>query len=673
MKSYFSDHKRETFLAICLVVLATLLTYGTQLSGLGFYRDDWYLLWTAESLGREGLLDLFRGDRPFVGWLYVLDFSILGVSPINWHLYALFIKILSALGFFWLMRMLWPQHKLETTFVTLLFVVYPGFYQQPNALTYKQLLLAYTAAIFSLVFTVYAIRAKQTVKTILFTMAAVLLFLLYVLIYEALVGIEAVRLGLIFYILNRENENWKQSVRQAFTKDIPYILLAVLFVFWRIFVFDSTRRATNADLIASNYTSLHGVLRLLVDGGKDIVETTVFAWGVPFYQFALSALLRDIGLALGVSVLVVAAGALYYFLSAGAAKQAPEKGDAGVNDWILIGVLIIIVTTFPIVAAGRHAYFNAQWDRYTYQSAFGVAILIGGFVFYALRGYMRRIVLTFLLVIGVSTQVFSAIYYRNFWTAQRDVWRQLSWRAPHIEDGTTLVVAAKSGFGFFEEYEIWGPVNLAYNPGGDLKVAGQIFYEQLWLDLERGTVEERLFRGTLTVPRDYNNVVLISAPSSNSCLHLFDGNRGEQYVTETLSMRALLKYSNSGLVDVSGASVIPYAEIFGDENERPWCYYYQNMDKARQAQDWQAVADLAEEAIRLELSPKDVSEWMPALEAYLNLGDDRKAKQMARWISYNRSTHISLCTSLKMTLAEADNDNTVYDRALLNEVLCSKD
>ena len=99
-----STSKRETLLAVALIVLATLLTYGVLISRLGFYRDDWYLLWTAESQGTAGLLNLFRGDRPFLGWLYILDFSMLGVAPLGWHLYALFIKVASALAFFWLMR-----------------------------------------------------------------------------------------------------------------------------------------------------------------------------------------------------------------------------------------------------------------------------------------------------------------------------------------------------------------------------------------------------------------------------------------------------------------------------------------------------------------------------------------------------------------------------------------
>src|SRR6266540_240663 len=161
MNSAPTASRRESFLAIMLIVFTTLVTYGTLISQLGFYRDDWYLLWAAKSRGMEGLLNLFQGDRPFIGWVYSLDFSLIGLSPLTWHVYALCIKLLSAFAFFWLVRSLWPNLKVVTLCVTLLFIVYPGFYEQPNALTYKQDLISYAATLASLALTFNAIKAKK--------------------------------------------------------------------------------------------------------------------------------------------------------------------------------------------------------------------------------------------------------------------------------------------------------------------------------------------------------------------------------------------------------------------------------------------------------------------------------------------------------------------------------
>jgi hypothetical protein len=314
MNSSPTTSRRESFYAICLIILTTVLTYGVLISQLGFYRDDWYLLWTSESQGTTGLLNLFRGDRPLLGWLYIFDFSMLGVSPFGWHLYVLIIKIISALAFFWLVRSMWPQRKIETTFITLLFVVYPGFYQQPDALTFKQLLLAYAAALFSLALTVQVLKTKNVIHKLLFTILAVMLSAFYIFIYEALIGLEVARFLLIWYFLYKQNIKWRASLRSSVLKFAPYLVFTALFVFWRVFIFHSTRNATSSQILAGSFTSLHGLIRLIVETGKDLIETSIFAWGVPFYQFSVRAIYKDIGLALGLGFLVVMAGAGYYFL-----------------------------------------------------------------------------------------------------------------------------------------------------------------------------------------------------------------------------------------------------------------------------------------------------------------------------------------------------------------------
>ena len=127
---------------------------------------------------------------------------------------------------------------------------------------------------------------------------------------------------------------------------------------------------------------------------------------------------------------------LYYFL---VQDQAGAKSDAELHpkverDWIALGAVITVITTLPIILAGRNVIFGVQWDRYTYQSLLGVALIMGGLIFYAVRGRLRWALLTALLVAGVTTQFFSADYYRNFWGIERDAMWQLSWRAPQIED-----------------------------------------------------------------------------------------------------------------------------------------------------------------------------------------------------------------------------------------------
>lgn len=636
---------RETFLAISLVILTAVFTYGMLLSQLGFYRDDWYLVWTAKALGEKGVLSLFQGDRPFVGWLYVLDFSLVGVSPLGWHIYALLIKIASGLGFLWLLRSLWPKLKLETTFVTLLFIVYPGFYQQPNALTFKQLLLAYAAGVFSLAFTVNAVRAGRGRTKIVLAALSLLLTALYFLIYETLVGLELVRLVLIVYVLNQQNGKWRENFLPSLLNTLPNLIFAAFFVIWRIFIFQSTRKATNIDVIAGHYNSLHGLIGLLVETAKDLLETAVLSWGVPFYQFVLQVIYRDFGLALGIALLVVLISIAYVYLTGMQAAVRVDAPAESTNDWIPLGILIVLATTLPVVAAGRNVLFAIQWDRYTYQSAIGAALLMGGFVFHALRGNFRWVILGMLLISGVSTQVFSAVYYRDFWSVQREAWWQLHWRAPQISEGTTLIASLPGAFQFAEEYEVWGPLNLAYHFGRPLSLSGQVMYERLVTDLERGTLEDRIVRGTITVPRDYNRVLVVSVPSTQSCLHVYDGSLPDNSSPASMS---IADYSNIDFIQVGAASPDMPVEIFGIEPAQDWCFYYQKINLSLQAGRWEQAARLADEARSADLNPNDTSEWLSVIAAYANAGDEKKAKQVSTYIN-DKQTRLNLCRQLNQT------------------------
>ncbi|MCI0608921.1 MAG: hypothetical protein L0Z71_07665 [Anaerolineae bacterium] len=666
--------KRENWLSAILVILVTLLTYAPLISQLGFYRDDWYLIWVAQYQGSEGIIALFRGDRPLFGWLYALDYLLLGDAPLGWHILGLMIKIITALGTLWLLRSLWPQHRLETTLMTLLYVVYPGFFQQPNVGTFMNHFMAYAAAIFSLACTVQTLKTNSAWSHSVYSFLGLALAAFYIFTYEALIGMEAVRLLLIGYFYYRQNaSNWKTTIRNTLIRLSPYLLLALGFVLWRLFVFQATRRSTRVDILVDEYLSfpLHNAARLILETLKDLFETSILAWGVPFYQFTVHAEYRVLAQALVLALMVVILTGGYWFLSrkqAAAVSEADPYPYAG-RDWLILGAASVIVTTIPIIAAGRDVFFSLQFDRYTFQSILGVVLFVGGFIFYILRDRFRWVLLGALFVSGVTTQFLSADYYRDFWAFHRNMIWELSWRAPHIEDRITVIFNMPQDYGFAEEYEVWAPLNLVYYPNEPLKLTGQIMLDELWVDMARGTQEDRLIRDTISVQRDYGKVIILSKPTPLACLHVLDGGRSEQAVSEPPEVRFVAKYSNVEWIDTTGAPAIPSRAIFGVEPPHDWCYFYQKIDLARQRMDWQAAAELADQARSLGLSPKDTSEWLPALEAYIHVGDTKKSRQIARLIRVNRYVYTGLCEQMKALQGQPAD----YDRDLLRNTLCKAD
>lgn len=676
MKPINITPRREKWFSTLLVSIVTLLTYAPLISQLGFYRDDWYLIWVGQSQGLEGIIALFRGDRPLFGWFYALDYWLLGDAPLGWHILGLIVKLVTALGTLWLLRSLWPQRSLETTLMTLLYVVYPGFFQQPNVGTFMNHLMAYAAAIFSLACTVETLRSNNTLSRVVYSSFGLALAAFYIFTYEALIGMEAVRLLFIGYVYYKQNaSDWKTIIRNTLLRLSPYILLTFGFVLWRLFVFQATRRSTRVDILAEEYLAfpVHNAARLIFETLKDVFETSILAWGVPFYQFTVSAEYRILAEALVLALVVVILISGYWFL---VQRQAAAESDANSysyaepgRDWLILGLASVVLTTIPIIAAGRDVFFSLQFDRYTFQSILGVVLFMGGFIFFILRARFRWLLFSTLIVLGIFTQFLSADYYRTFWSFHRETIWELSWRAPHIEEGTTVVFNSPQDYGFAEEYEVWGPLNLVYYPNEPLTLSGQIMLDELWVDMARGTQEERLIRDTILVQRDYGKVIILSKPTSLACLHVIDGRRSEQAVSEPPEVRFMAQYSNVDLINATAPHAIPPGAIFGDEPPHDWCYFYQKIDLARQRMDWQSAAELADEARSLGLSPKDTSEWLPVLEAYFHVGDTKQSKQIARLIRVNRHVYTGLCEQMR-ALEDQPAD---YDRESLLNTLCRVD
>ena len=641
----------EAWLASALIILAAALTYGVLLPKLGFYRDDWYMLWSGQSRdGLAAIIRLFQTDRPLIGWTYALIFKLIGANVLMWQLLALLLKICTGLAVFWLLRLVWPERRLETTAAALLFVLYPGFFQQPVAATFCIDLIGLNAIFISIALTIYTLKTSNRAVQILATLAAMALGLINLGLYEATIGLEVVRWALVWVVL-RQNKSVSSSApdlqdksdpdalpAQAKSKDsrfafsrstlialAPYLLMLAGYLYWRLFIFKSVRRATNIDVLLSDYASnpLYSFVQIVIGYIKDLFETVVLAWFVPFYQFTAEGRFNSFLAALGIALLVVALAGLYLYLFR-RLYPVSEKTGPDNQDFLWIGLIGVVIPSAVIVLLGRNVIFSIQWDRYTTQSMLGVGILISALVFKYLRNPARWSVLAILIVLAVMTQYHSAASYSRFWDYERGVIWQLSWRAPGLQPGTTLIVSLPEGSRLAEEYEIWGPVNMAYYPGQNMQVSGQVPTDDIILDLQAGTLDKRLMRN-INIVRDFSKPVIVSLPSGNSCVHFLDGRRLALPFFEDGRIMEIARYSNIDLIDPSAKPITPSVAIFGREPDRNWCYYYQKIELALQSKNLSEAARLADEAEQKGLKPSDQTEWVPVIEAYAGNNQARKA------------------------------------------------
>jgi hypothetical protein len=642
----------ERCLSLALIATVAILTYAPLFGKLGYYIEDWYEIWTYVTQGAWSLIPLYLTDRPLRGYSDGFFFTILGTSALNWQIYALILRILGAFALLWLLRMLWPNKKLETTAAAVLFVVYPGFIQQPQAIAFQAQLLALALVLFSIDLSLYCLQVHQWLPAAGLTGLALLMMLAYPLLMEYYVGLEALRVAALWVAIRKQSQlSLKESLLRTLKRWLPYLAALGLYLFWRVFIFSGSRPTTNLGRLVSQYASnlTHMSAGFFVELAKDFLETIYLAWSVPLNNFLYSGTYRDNLFVLVFAILAVAGLLLFYKFGlerlTSQADSSPE-GSQDYKSFFWVGILTVLAGLIPVIAANRDVQFVQREDRFSLPASIGVVLLVSSFIFYVFPKKLRFWAIFFLLGVSALTQLNYAIYMRDFWDVEKDVWWQLSWRAPEIKEGTLLLVHLPDGFSFSEGYEAWGPANLIYHrEAGPPRITAEVLYSATLPQVFRGGEDPLYHRGIL-VDRNFDNTLVLSMATRQSCLNVIDGEKYELSKDEDPIVQLVAPYSKIAAVQAGEQFTQPPEELFGPEPQHGWCYFYQKAMYARQVGDWQAIADLGDEARQKGLGPVDRSEWMPFLEGYASLNRDKDARNIAAIIKSEIGPRNLICKQL---------------------------
>jgi hypothetical protein len=667
--------KNETVLALSLIFITTLITYGSSIPKLGFYHDDWYMLWSGMARGAQSIIPLFGIDRPFMGVVYSLVYRLLGDSFINWHLYALLWRLIGGIAFFWILRLIWPESKYMTTLMAVLFVIYPGFLSQPNANTKQNHLYGFGTALLSMAFMLQALKSNSRKWKLAFGLLSFILTVNYLFIYEYMIGLEGMRLVLLGYALFQQGfKEVRSLLREIFKKWWPYPLAVAGFLYWRLFIFESSRNATDAVKLTGNYLDnlRYMSIRLIVETAKDFLDTTIFAWFVKPYQLFAEALYSNLAWAVLTASVVIGLVLIYSFLFKRwwGSDNDEQKTSALVKDFTLVGTFIVACAVFPVVLSGREVDLSDAYKSYGLHPIGGVVMFVTGIVL-MFRPNFRKLILIALIGISVSTQMLNANYWQRLWEYQRQTWWQLTWRAPDLKDDTVVMAYLPDGYLMQQDYEIWGPLNLIYRPGPAEAptLQAQVLNSDTAYDVLKKSVGDSFDRD-IKIHLDYNNLLLISFPTTASCIHIIDGALPVYSEDESLITQQIGAYSRVDRIVPSGISPIPPYQIFGPEPKHGWCYYYQKASLARQTGNWEEIAKLYDQANALHLDPVDKSEFFPFIEAYVNLGRYKEARSLyIRGIKDRVKLRLPLCKSLGKDLNYPPEYH--YDYKAISELVCS--
>lgn len=642
--------------AIVMILLAAI-AYLPMMSKLGIYRDDWHIIFGGRTNGPGIFLGMFSIDRPFVGLNFYMFYRILGEQVLYWNIAALLLRIAGGLFFLALIRRLWPAQPLAGVIMGALFIVYPGFLQQSNAITYTMHLTYTLMLIFSLLTMVIAIQTKSVIKRIFFTLLSLFSMVYYFLLYEYVIGIEGLRVALLVYLIfkNQKETTLAGKVKLVFKSYWPYLLTAAGLLVWRVFFFHSERPTTDIDRLLDQYSSapFYNLIKIAITVLIDFWEITFAAWFVPFYKLARSVSLSQMILSLFIGLL--AAGIVFLAIRAVLRRTNSSTGETNEEpDWakhaIWIGSFGLVTSILAVVAAGRDVQYesilNVVYDRYTLHATPSAILLLGGLLFTVFNQKWRKIWVVIMVGMAVATQINAAAIFANAWETTRQFWWQLSWRAPQLEPGTMLLAGFTDDTVILEEYQISYPGTLIYYPDArGPMISSSPMVPSVGEKVVMGT-KETAYRRNVEYTNDYKETLIAYFPTTTSCLHVLDGRVPIYTAGSSPIIEWLAPYSSLDQIDVWADDHIPPEVIFGPEPELTWCYYYQKASLAAQREDWAQVNQYADVVNQKGLSPADPSEWMPFLSAHVNSQEYEAAQEEISKIKDNGYIRYQVCKDL---------------------------
>jgi len=613
--------RQEQWIGVFLIIILSALTYLPMIWKIGYVNDDWYLMYSAKAYGPQAFIDIFSVDRPARALLMIPLYKIYENNPLYYNLSAYTFRLVSGFAFYWLLRMLFPLQTRMALLSSLLFLIYPGFLSQINGVDYQSHIVALAAAHLSIAFTVKAILTDRTNAKISFHLLSAFLGLLYLSQMEWYIGFELFRWGCVFLLSSRGEGFFLQQIWYALRQGFPSLAAPLIFLVWRVFFFQSERGATSVD-VQFEQVKLYPIQTVYHWGTQvlqDLFDVTISAWVTPLSQ------LHGHIQWWGVLLAVIAFGVLLYVMYLDKDDEQILLSHKPFRDAFLLGLFVAIGGLLPIAMVNRDVSFPS-YSRYSLVAAAGVALLFGVVLLSLKQRIFRDGLIGLLIMISVLTHHANAVKAAQATASTNAFWWQVSWRVPQLEKNTTLIVNYP-GTILEEDYFIWGPANLIYFPNKqNLENIQPGVYAVL---LNNDTVEkvharERQVydkRKTITTYANYRNVLVMTQPGMNSCVHVIDGNRPEYSVRESYLVREVGAYSEIEHVLADGTPHIPPTVVFGPEPAQGWCYYYEKGDLARQHGEWNQVLLVGKQAFDQGLEPRDLVEWMPFLQAYAMTGN----------------------------------------------------
>jgi hypothetical protein len=627
---------RNWTIPLALLGLVTL-AYGVFIPLLGLYGDDWPYLWVNHVFGPSGYIRFVAWDRPFSAWIYLLATPILGERVWAYHLFLVLLRWMSAVLFWWVLRLVWPRRTVLAALAACLLVVYPGFLQQPIPLEFMLhfgVLALFLLSVGTMLVAVCRKRSFWLLMAISLVSSAAMFSL------EYFVGLELLRPVLLWIVLREQIPDLRQRARRIVLYWLPFLVLLAGFVFWRVAVlqFPSYQPTFLGALKSSPAVAL---LDLAYRIGIDLKTVVFDAW-----RNTLN--LPSGGRTQVLYLALFSASAILAWVTLWLVKRDENPARRTLIpqiEPIWIGLLALVLAGGPFWVTGLPVQVTFPWDRSSLAFMPGASLVLAGLVD-LFPSRLRPVFLALLVGLAVGLHAQNALAYRTESNKLRDFFWQLSWRAPALKPGT-IVLSEQIPLYYYSDNSLTPPLNWTYAPG---QSSGQQVYNLFDIDERLGGSLPAL-KENLPIRRTYrsfafqgnsSNILMVFA-RAGSCLRVISSQDAKlPGLPPKLSQALELSHLDQISVNEKSAAVPP-AHLIGAEPGHTWCYFFEKASLAEQRLDWKEAAALGDQLRQQNLSPSDLSEWLPFVEAYARMGALDQAQAISETVYQQKNLRPALC------------------------------
>jgi hypothetical protein len=623
-----------------------ILAFGLLIPKLGFYWDDWPVIMMAKMKSAQNFWDFYAYDRPFSAWTYILTLPVLGTRPLAWHVFTLLLRWAACVLVWLLVRGIWPGHPKEAAWTALLFAVYPVFTQQAIAVAYSQHWICCVLYLASMVGMVQSQRSPARHR--LWTVVALFTAALGMLTMEYFFGLEALRPLVLWYLASEGSDAPRARLKRVFIQWIPYLLLFIGIVVWRLFLLklpgaDANRPGLLIALLHDPASTALALLQLML---QDTLQVLVASW-YPTVQPA--------GILLGSRVLIFAWGVAItaalltgYYLSR---LDSPENSSGSpVRQMLVFGLLATLLGPLPVWLTGKQIIVGYYSDRFGLPAMLGASLVYAALlVWLTPRAKVQVTLLSLLIALAVARDIGTANDYRRAWEKQLTFYWELYWRAPSVDPHTAFISDGEI-FPYVGTYSTTSGLNLLYRREA---VPSEVAYWFYSMGRKLGNQLDRFLAGKTL--RSNFRTWRFSGESTDSLALFYDGQRCLRILAEGRPENATLPPAILPAVPFSNLDRIlphpwteagPPADIFGSEPVHLWCYFYEKAELARQLEDWGQVTQLGQAAQAAGYLPYDPIEWFTFIEGYARTGHAGEAAALTESVHMARPDYDPLLCAL---------------------------